>query len=140
MKSSLLRLTWLALMAVLISLPLTLALADAGAPTPTPLPPPPPTATWVFPLAPTATPTTLPYYTPGAAEPNAAAPVEGQTTNGEEAVVLEPDFTIQAGAQNGEETQEEGGFPLWPIIIVVVVGVGLVLGIIGYFVFVRRSP
>lgn len=140
MSKYMLRLTGLVILVVLFSLPLTLALADSGGP-PTPTPLPPPTATWVFPTgAPTATPTPWSYY-PGSTEPNAAAPVEGQPSTGADAQALEPDYTIESQPQDGEQPSESGrSFPLWPIILVVVVGVGLVLGIIGYFVFVKRSP
>jgi hypothetical protein len=52
---------------------------------------------------------------------------------------MEADMTFSSGSQpQSQATQEDGGFPLWPVILVLGLGLVLVLGIVGYFVLVRR--
>jgi len=129
---------WIALVAMLVCAPLGTAYADAGGP-PTPTFPPPPTPTFTSPPPPTATPT-IPYPPPvlssegGAEEPpfqeiQVGTPQQDTTTLMQ---TLEPDAAASTAAQ------EERGFPLWPVILVLVLGLALAAGIVGYYIFVRR--
>ena len=118
------------------------AYADAGGP-PTPTSPPPPTPTQTLPF-PTATATWIPYPYPISdlsAEEQAVSAEEGQGQISGTALVvtLEADMTFSSGSQpQSQASQEEGGFPLWPVILVLGLGLVLVVGIVGYFVLVRR--
>jgi hypothetical protein len=48
-----------------------------------------------------------------------------------------PDFS-SASQPETQTADQDGGFPIWPVILVLGLGLVLVLGIVGYFVLVRR--
>ena len=124
---------WLLVIAALVFAANGTAYADAGGP-PTSTPPPTPTQTLPFPTA-TPTPTLIPYPLPNAEQPSGAEPAAATAL----VVTLEADMTFSSGSQpQSQATPEEGGFPLWPVILVLGLGLVLVLGIVGYFVLVRR--
>jgi hypothetical protein len=119
-----------------------MASADAGGP-PTATFTPPPTQTLPFP---TATPTIVmpPYPASSSDQATAIPPVPGGQINdpaAETALVAtiqaNPDFS-SASQPETKATTQEGGFPIWPVILVLGLGLVLVLGIVGYFVLVRR--
>jgi hypothetical protein len=118
------------------------AFADAGGPpTPTFTPSPPtPTITLPFPTA-TPTPTQLPYLPPSMVQPAAEQPVQIDDPAAATALVAtiqaNPDFS-SASQPETKAAKQDGGFPIWPVILVLGLGLVLVLGIVGYFVLVRR--
>lgn len=138
MSKPALHFAWIVMIALVVCIPFGAAYADAGGP-PTPTFPPPPTATFTVPPPPTATPT-LPYPPPplasegGAAEPGVETITEIQPGS--------PDLAATALVQTLEPesatTQEERAFPLWPVILVLGLGLVVVAGIVGYFIFVRQ--
>jgi hypothetical protein len=129
---------WLLILAALVFAAVGTAFADATEPTPTSPPTPvPPTQTLPFP---TATATWNPYPYPIQDLSAAEQPQNGDSAAATAFVVtMEADMTFSSGSQpQSQATQEDGGFPLWPVILVLGLGLVLVLGIVGYFVLVRR--
>jgi len=132
--------TWLLILVALAMVAFGSALADAGGP-PTPTSPPPPTQTLPFP---TATPTLIPYPYPYIEVTVASQPLTDEEMQEYVAataliVTMEAEADFSSGSQpQSQASQEEGGFPLWPVILVLGLGLVLVLGIVGYFVLVRR--
>jgi len=125
---------WFLILVALVFVAFGTAYADAGGPpTPTPsITPVPPTQTLPFP---TATATWNPYPYPIQDLSSGEQPLTEQQSQDAAAtafvVTMEADMTFSSGSQpQSQASQEDGGFPLWPVI--------LVLGIVGYFVLVRR--
>ena len=132
---------WCLILAALVFAAFGTAYADAGAPTPTSPPTPvPPTETLPFP---TATATWNPYPYPIQDLSSGEQPLTEQQSQDAAAtafvVTMEADMTFSSGSQpQSQASQEDGGFPLWPVILVLGLGLVLVLGIVGYFILVRR--
>ncbi len=133
---------WFLILAALVFAAFGTAYADAGGPTPTSPPTPvPPTQTLPFP---TATATWNPYPYPIQDLSSGEQPLTEQQSQDAAAatafvVTMEADMTFSSGSQpQSQASQEDGGFPLWPVILVLGLGLVLVLGIVGYFVLVRR--